>query len=152
VTYAYDPTARAACFSAPLCQVSCAPAASLVEGLLACAKTEGGYFWLFGSSYIQVHGIQSGRCVYDVGLEMEGSYKYVRCSAALPVQAWSGLSFHAETGGTVGSGDLSTGLEGCTTVLTCGANGCADGDGGSTDAGAIATAPGCATAPSPNGC
>jgi hypothetical protein len=152
-TYVYDPTSAAPCFSQPLCQISCPAAQTFIDGLLACAPAQGGYAWSFGSSYVRVHGIQSGSCVYDIGLEVEMGFKYLRCKAPLPVHAWPGLFFYDPSNGVCSPRDLAQGLEGCVLLANCGGGDCRDADGGVIDGGLPPTVPLCPTSGNPpQGC
>jgi hypothetical protein len=108
VTYSWPSTTAAKCGPA----AGCSPA--LVDGLLACAQIEGGYWTGQGSSYIRVLGVQGGACQYEVAYEFDGGATEFMCSAPLPVHGWSGLDA-VEVGGIVQDEGFIGGLN-CTQV------------------------------------
>jgi hypothetical protein len=106
VAYSWPALPKAKCDSLPGCH------ANLVEGLLACERVEGGYWWGLGSVYIRVLGTEGGACHYGVAYETEGGYTLFSCSAPLPVHAWSGLDT-VEVDGNLQGGGFAKGLD-CT--------------------------------------
>ncbi|MGA7122790.1 MAG: hypothetical protein WBY94_22005 [Polyangiaceae bacterium] len=115
-TYSWASSPKAGCLSAPFCQVACD--ANLLAGLLSCDAVQGGYYWAQGSVYMRVAGRQSGECVYEIGVETEGSVSYSRCTTPLPAKPWHGL-FYLNTPSSSAAPDVLNGLDNCQVVSTC---------------------------------
>jgi hypothetical protein len=116
VTYAWADASVPNCLSEPFCQVPCA--GELLAGLLACDPVQGGYFWAQGSAYIRVAGKQAGTCVYEIGVELEGTISYSRCTAPIPVAPWKGL-YYVSSLSSSAEPDLTDGLDNCQMVTMC---------------------------------
>lgn len=116
LTYSWAGAVVPNCLSNPFCQITCG--GDLLSGLLACSPVQGGYFWAQGSAYIRVAGRKAGTCVYEIGIEVEGSVSYTRCTTPMPAQPWKGL-YYVSSASSSAAPDLASGLDNCQVVTTC---------------------------------
>jgi hypothetical protein len=112
----YDEWEQGRCYEdACFCDLA---AEARLRRLLRCEPFGVGYYWGLGSEYLRAVGIDSGSCVIEIASEVEGWVNVYRCTLALPLAPWPGLT-DDRTGDQV-SGNLIQGIEeDCVTVGGC---------------------------------
>jgi len=85
----YESRSSFPCF-VDACMCSTA-ACDFMSQLLSCDAVEGGYWWGQGSEYLRVQGRRDGKCIIEIGSEVEGGVAGYRCELPLPLSPWPGL-------------------------------------------------------------